>query len=634
MDLESAQTEEELPPKIVNPKECVGPQCLQNKATIAWKELRVVATDMKKNKKEILKGVSGYVMPNHMLAIMGPSGCGKSTLLDTLAGRGGSSLEVSGDVLLNGHSSNLSYGRSAYVTQDEVLVGMLTVRETLTYSALLRLSSRMSYAEKMKRVEDALVEMGLVGVQHTKIGNWMMKGISGGQKRRVSIGCELVTQPAILFLDEPTSGLDAASAFFVMDTVRTLAEKNRTVLTVIHQPSSEVFELFDQLCLLTRGSTIYFGPAGEALSMFNAAGLPCPNARSPSDHYLHVINEDFALGSEATKIENNIITLTTHYQKHLHASVIKDVEACAQPGPKYDASGNQANPMYQALVLSQRMFVNNMRNVGMFWIRLVMYLILCICMGTIFFDLGNSWKETFSRAAMLFFVAGFLTFMSISAFPAFAEDMAVFIRERLNGYYNISTFAIANTIASAPFIFGIAISSSAVLYWLAMLNDDGDRFPFFFLNLFVALMAAESAMMAIAAIIPHYLMGIAGGAGLLGIYMLVCGFFQPVDVMPKPVWTYPLHYISFHSYTFYGFMQNEFENTDGWGCPCADQRGGCPPALGGESCTASGDEVLNYWLQGGNPLGKWANFGIQWVMVAGYRIIFWGLLALKEKLNQ
>mmetsp|Transcript_30928 Transcript_30928/g.80622 ORF Transcript_30928/g.80622 Transcript_30928/m.80622 type:complete len:634 (+) Transcript_30928:180-2081(+) len=633
MDLESASAEE-VPKGLVNPKECVGPQCLQQKATIAWKDLRVVATDMKKNKREILKGVSGYVLPNHMLAIMGPSGCGKSTLLDTLAGRSGSSLEVSGDVLLNGHKSNLSYGRSAYVTQDEVLVGMLTVRETLTYSALLRLPAKMPYAEKIKRVEDALVEMGLVGVQHTKIGNWMMKGISGGQKRRVSIGCELVTQPAILFLDEPTSGLDAASAFFVMDTVRTLAERNRTVLTVIHQPSSEVFELFDQLCLLTRGSTIYFGPACDAIHAFTAAGLPCPPARSASDHYLHVINEDFAIGKEAKKIERNIVALKDHYQQHVHPGVVWNVEVCAQPGQAYEASGNQANPVYQALVLTQRMLVNNFRNIGLFWIRLVMYVILCICMGTIFFDLGHTWKETFSRAAMLFFIAGFLTFMSISAFPAFAEDMAVFIRERLNGYYNISTFAIANTIASAPFIFGIAISSSVVLYWLAMLNDDGDRFPYFFLNLFVALMAAESAMMAIAAIIPHYLMGIAGGAGLLGIYMLVCGFFQPVDVMPKPVWTYPLHYISFHSYTFYGFMQNEFENTDGWGCPCADQQGGCPPSLGGEACTATGDEVLNYWLQGGNPLGKWANFGIQWVMVAGYRIIFWGLLALKEKLSQ
>ncbi|KAF5826796.1 ABC-2 type transporter-domain-containing protein [Dunaliella salina] len=418
-----------------------------------------------------------------------------------------------------------------------------------------------------------------------------------------------------------------------MDTVRTLAEKNRTVLAVIHQPGSEMFELFDQLCLLTRGSTIYFGPAGEALNMFSAAGLPCPNTRSPSDHFLHVINEDFACGSEATKIENNIITLTNHYQKHVHAGVLRDVEACAQPQPKYDASGNQANPIFQALVLSQRMFVNNTRNVGVFWVRLVMYLIVCICVGTVFLDLGTSWKETFSRAAMLLYVAGFLTFMCISAFPAFSEDMAVFIRERLNGYYHISTFAIANTIASTPFIFGIAISCSAVLYWLAMLNDEGDRFPYFFLNLFAALMVSESMVVAVSAVIPNFLMGIASLAGVLAIFCLVSGFFQPVDKMPNPVWTYPLHYISFGSYAFYGFMQNEFENTNGWGCPCADQRGGCPPALGGDSCTATGDEVLKFWIQGGNPLGKWASFGVQWVMVAGYRIIFWGLLALKEKLR-
>uniref|UniRef100_A0A7S3R941 Uncharacterized protein n=1 Tax=Dunaliella tertiolecta TaxID=3047 RepID=A0A7S3R941_DUNTE len=114
---------------------------------------------------------------------------------------------------------------------------------------------------------------------------------------------------------------------------------------------------------------------------------------------------------------------------------------------------------------------------------------------------------------------------------------------------------------------------------------------------------------------------------IVALHLLACA----VDVMPKPVWTYPLHYISFHSYTFYGFMQNEFENTDGWGCPCADQEGGCPDVVGGSACTATGDVVLRYWLQGGVSLGKWSSFGIQWVMVVGYRVLFWMLLVLKEK---
>jgi hypothetical protein len=116
----------------------------------------------------------------------------------------------------------------------------------------------------------------------------------------------------------------------------------------------------------------------------------------------------------------------------------------------------------------------------------------------------------------------------------------------------VSNFVVANTLASAPFIMGIALISSAVVYWLAGLNDAGDRFPYFFLNLYMALTTVEGLMMAIAAIVPHYLMGIAGGAGLMGMFMLVCGFFQTVDQLPKPVWRYPLHYMAFHSYAFAG----------------------------------------------------------------------------------
>lgn len=149
-----------------------------------------------------------------MLAIMGPSGCGKSTLLDALAGRLASSATCDGEVRVNGHASRLSYGKAAYVTQDEVLIGTLTIQETLMYAACLRLSN--SHAQKKAIVNTIISELGLESARNTYIGNWHIRGISGGQRRRVSIGCELVTSPTLLFLDEPTSGLDSAAAYYVM----------------------------------------------------------------------------------------------------------------------------------------------------------------------------------------------------------------------------------------------------------------------------------------------------------------------------------------------------------------------------------------------------------------------------------
>lgn len=583
--------------------------------------------DIKNNERFILKGVDGYVEPRHMLAIMGPSGCGKSTLLDTLAGRLASSATWDGEIRVNGHKSKLSYGRAAYVTQDEVLIGTLTVFETVMFTARLRLPLSLSLAEKTQIVDGVITDMGLDSVRNTYIGNWHIRGVSGGQRRRVSIACELVTSPTLMFLDEPTSGLDSAAAFYVMSAVRKLTEGCRTIVTVIHQPSSETFELFDKLCLLASGETVYFGDASRASDMFSAAGLSVPSTRSAPDHFLHCINRDFE--TEDYDVEKNIASLVKTYKESKVYSAVKAhvSELHASPGEKYEANLGQPGWPYQTTILTWRTFLNNLRNVGVFWMRLGMYIVLCLAIGFIYFQLGGSWKDVYSRAALLFFVVAFLTFMSIAGFPAFVEDMKVFIRERLNGYYSPSSFVVANTAASSPFIFLIAAVSTVCVYFIAGLRL-GSPVIYFILDLFASLMVVESMMMFIAPIVPNFLMGIAAGAGLLGIYMVVCGFFQPINSLPNPIFRYPLTYISFHTYSFIGFMRNEFEGTEGWGCPCAEQPGGCLTP----NCSLSGDEVLNYYEI--MNINKWIDFVILLAMVFFYRAAFWATLRVKEYLSK
>ena len=224
-----------------------------------------------------------------MLAIMGPSGSGKSTLLDCLSGRAAQNVTVEGELAVNGHAAHLAYGKAAYVAQDDLLMGTLTVRETLTYAARIRVPG-LSSAQRKELVDDLLAELGMTKAADTFIGDWSLRGISGGQKRRVSIGVELVARPSILFLDEPTSGLDSAAAYFVMAAIRRLATRGKTVLTVIHQPPSEVFELFSTLLLLSEGRTVYFGAAGHAVELFRSAGLSPPPGQAHSDFFLHAIN--------------------------------------------------------------------------------------------------------------------------------------------------------------------------------------------------------------------------------------------------------------------------------------------------------------------------------------------------------
>ncbi|CAO3693920.1 unnamed protein product [Umbelopsis ramanniana] len=240
------------------------------------------------NGKRILTSVTGYLEPGNLLAIMGPSGAGKSSLLDILARKPKRGV-ISGRILINGEvPTRKQFKRiSSYVDQEDTLIGTLTVRETLMYSALLRLPRNVPLAIKQKRVEDTINELGLTHVADSYIGVPGQRSLSGGEKRRVSIGKELVTSPSILFLDEPTSGLDAYNASVVMECLLRLARNSkRTIITTIHQPRSNIFKMFDSLLLLANGNTVYFGPAKTASQYFVSIGYPIPPDYNIADYLI------------------------------------------------------------------------------------------------------------------------------------------------------------------------------------------------------------------------------------------------------------------------------------------------------------------------------------------------------------
>ncbi|KAI9311577.1 hypothetical protein BX666DRAFT_1996467 [Dichotomocladium elegans] len=238
--------------------------------------------------KRILTDLHGYVEPAQMLAIMGPSGAGKSSLLDILSRKHKRGI-ASGNILINGMVPNRQQFKqiSGFVDQDDTLMGTLTVRETLMYSAMLRLPRNMSIRQKQKRVEDVIQELGLEAIADSMIGSPGQRGISGGEKRRVSIGKELVTSPSLLFLDEPTSGLDAYNAGVVMECLRKLTKQGlRTVVVTIHQPRSNIFKMFDSLLLLSGGNTVYFGPANQTSQYFRDIGFPVPKDYNVADYLI------------------------------------------------------------------------------------------------------------------------------------------------------------------------------------------------------------------------------------------------------------------------------------------------------------------------------------------------------------
>jgi ABC-type multidrug transport system ATPase subunit len=192
-----------------------------------------------------------------------------------------------GEILCNGEPVGKSFrALSAFVQQDDVMMGNLTVREVLRYAALLRLPSYIPIKEKLKRIDDIMDELGLTTAADTKVGvPGIRKGISGGERKRLAIGIELLTEPSVLFLDEPTTGLDAKTALNVMETIKKIAQNGRTVILTIHQPRSDIFTLFDGLLLLARGKTAYMGNAHDAKQYFANLDLHCPELYNPADYF-------------------------------------------------------------------------------------------------------------------------------------------------------------------------------------------------------------------------------------------------------------------------------------------------------------------------------------------------------------
>ncbi|KAE8728263.1 hypothetical protein F3Y22_tig00004630pilonHSYRG00047 [Hibiscus syriacus] len=522
-------------------------QKANNGVFLTWTDLWVTVFGGEKGTKAILQGLTGFAEPGKVLAIMGPSGSGKSTLLDTLISSG---TQQTGEILINGREESLAFGTSAYVTQDDTLMTTLTVREAVYYLAQLQLPDSMSKSHKKERAEMTIREMGLQDSMETRIGGRGTKGLSGGQKRRVGICMEILTRPKLLFLDELTSGLDSAASYHFMNRIVRLAHQHgTTVIASIHQPSSEVFELFHNLCLLSSGKTVYLGPVSMAEKLFATNGYPCPALRNPSDHYLRTINKDFddevcmvffieivnyvdiEQGKCSYNMEETIDALIESYKsskicKQVQQKVLKISQQ--KEGP-LEKKGSQASFITQSIVLTKRSFVNMYRDLGYYWLRLAIYIALCLCVGTIFHDIGFNFGSIQARGSMLMFVAAFLTFMTIDLRSGKIKWTLSgrSIRHRKHHFIHI------------PYLFLISLVPGALAYYLVGLQKSCDHFAYFVALLFITMMLVECLMMTVASIVPDFLMGIITGAGIQGVMMLNGGFFRLPDDLPKPFWRYP-----------------------------------------------------------------------------------------------
>ncbi|XP_067672011.1 broad substrate specificity ATP-binding cassette transporter ABCG2-like isoform X3 [Haliotis asinina] len=466
-------------------------------------------------KKKILHDVHGIFKPG-MNAIMGPTGSGKTSLLDILAGRKDPQ-GLSGEVLIDGALPPSNFKcMVGYVVQDDVVMGTLTVRENLQFSAALRLSRSVSVKERNDRIDNVIQELGLSSCANTKVGNEFMRGVSGGERRRTNIGMELIISPPVLFLDEPTTGLDASTANAVIHMLRSLSQRGRTIIFSIHQPRYSIFKQFDRLMMLSQGQTVYHGVASQSLQFFQEMGYICEEHNNPPDFFLDVINGDVTclLSVENKEVKEEMTvnqTLAEGFRKSKwHKELMMEVQPVYSQFKEESENGGVVRMerveyatsfLQQFVVVAGRTLRNILRNPHAAMMQVFMMLLFAIIVGAVYFQLDTSAASGIqNRVGAFFFMVMNQIFGNLSAVEIFLRERSMFMHENVSGFYRVSSFFLAKVFCDlVPMRLVPTAVFSSVVYWLIGFKNGASHFFFFLLNLFLTTLSATSLAFAISA---------------------------------------------------------------------------------------------------------------------------------------
>ncbi|KAL6510945.1 ATP-binding cassette sub- G member 3 [Orobanche gracilis] len=543
-------------------------------ASIVWKDLTVTIKGKRKYSDKVIKSSNGYGLPGTMTVIMGPANSGKSTLLRALAGRLPDSARVYGEMFVNGVKSRMPYGVYGFVDREPTLIGSLTVREYLYYSALLQLPGLFSQ-KRTSGVEDAILAMSLSDYANKLIGgHCFMKGLRSGERRRIAIARELVMRPKILFIDEPLYRLDSVSALLMMVTLKKLASTGCTLIFTIYQSSTEVFGLFDRICLLSNGNTLFFGETLACLQHFSNAGFPCPIMQSPSDHFLRAINTDFdriiamcknwqddhgELSSVNMDTAVAIRTLEATYKSSADEAAVETMilKLTEKEGPFLKSKG-RASCFTKIAVLTWRSLLIMSREWKYYWLRLFLYMFVSLCIATLFYGLGHSLSSVETRVGAIFIFVSFTSLLSIAGVPAQLNEIKIYSCEVENRHSGTLVFLTGQLLSSIPFLLLLSISSSLVFYFLVGLRDVFGSFLYFALDFFMCLLVNEGLVLLAASVCRNTFWSVLVLVTLHMVMMLSAGYFRIRSALPRPVWMYPLSYIAFHTYSIQGLLENEY----------------------------------------------------------------------------
>ncbi|KAL3342178.1 hypothetical protein AABB24_026283 [Solanum stoloniferum] len=548
----------------------------------------------------ILKDISFTAYPSQILAIVGPSGAGKSTLLDILAA--GTS-PTSGTLLLNSlplHSPSTFRKLSAYVPQHDCSLPQLTVSETFAFSAHL-LNPKLNDVSCI--VDSLLAELRLTHLAHTRLAH----GLSGGERRRVSIGLSLLHDPAILLLDEPTSGLDSNSALNIMQTLRSITDsRQRTVLLSIHQPSFKILATIDKILLLSKGTVVHHGTLSSLEGFLLENGFTVPPQLNSLEYAMEMLSQ---------LNEKKPITPISSPPSPRQNPTTNPVPEAKTGEIKYRSSR-----FHEIAVLYSRFWKIIYRTKQLLLTNTLQALGVGLVLGTIYINIGFGKAGIEKRFGLFAFTLTFLLSSTTETLPIFINERPILLRETSSGVYRLSSYLIANTLVFLPYLLLIAILYSISLYFLVGLCYSWQAFTYFVLTIWVIVLMANSFVLFLSSVAPNYIAGTSLVTLLLAGSFLFSGYFITKETMPK-FWTM-LHYLSMYKYGLDALLINEYSCLVAKCLIWYDEKN--------KVCMVSGSDVLD--KRGLHERERWTNIYILIGFFVFYRLLW--LIVLSRRVSR
>ncbi|KAJ4342309.1 hypothetical protein N0V95_006984 [Ascochyta clinopodiicola] len=526
-------------------------QLIRNTSVFTWKNLTYIVKTASGERK-LLDNVQGYVKPGMLGALMGSSGAGKTTLLDVLAQRKTDGT-IQGSVLVDGRPLPVSFQRSAgYVEQMDVHESLATVREALEFSALLRQSRETSREVKLRYVDTIIDLLQLQDIQHTLIGT-PGAGLTVEQRKRLTIGVELVAKPSILvFLDEPTSGLDGQASYNTISFLKKLARVGQAVLVTIHQPSAQLFSHFDTLLLLTKGGkTVYFGDIGDNASTvkqyFERHGAPCPSNANPAEHMIEVVSGSGSISGGKDWAQ---VWLDSQQCEKLSQEIdILVSDAAAKPPGTLDDGHAFASPMWtQVRLVTQRMNVSLYRDTEYVNNKVIMHILLALLNGFTFWMINDSLNglqlRLFTIFSFIFVAPGTISQLQ----PLFINRRDIYeTREKKSKTYHWAPFVTGLIVSELPYLVVCAFMYFVCWYFTAGLPGAAQHAgSTFFVVLFYEFLYTGIGQM-IAAYSPNAIFASLVNPLFVTTLVSFCGVLVPY-VQIEPFWRYWLYYLDPFNY--------------------------------------------------------------------------------------